>query len=232
MIIPVYDLCYLLVAWLVLCKGLSRNTGNTLLQAFRFILFTSLQLIYLTLKSLGAQVDAPSPITHIALDMRAIYSKLKLDPELIRIFCCPTCFKQYPANTRLSKCNYRKSAKAPYCNTPLFKSVYRKNKKGQRKPKQVPRCFYTTQSFDSWLEYLVSRPELDPYFHETFGKKGNWHPGGKMHDVYDSPAWQEYISDFLDGPYHLVFALYLDWFNPLGNKSAGRVVASSWSTYC
>lgn len=176
------------------------------------------------LKGLGAQINPPSSFNDIPLDMRSIYSKLNLNPDLIRIFCCPKCFKQYPPNTRLSKCNYRRSAKSHhYCNTPLFKYIYRKNKKGQQKLKKVPQCFYTTQSLESWLTYLVSRPELDHCFHQTFAKQGNFHPGSRMHDVYDSPAWQEYMADFLTGPYHLVFALYVDWFNALGNKQAGKI---------
>ncbi|KIK49924.1 hypothetical protein GYMLUDRAFT_139418, partial [Collybiopsis luxurians FD-317 M1] len=42
-----------------------------------------------------------------------------------------------------------------------------------------------------------------------------------MHDISDSPFWQS-IRDFLKSEYHLVFATYIDWFNPLGNKTAGK----------
>ncbi|KIK53637.1 hypothetical protein GYMLUDRAFT_250223 [Collybiopsis luxurians FD-317 M1] len=46
-----------------------------------------------------------------------------------------------------------------------------------------------------------------------------------MQDVYDSPAWQEHLRNYLHTPYHLVFAVYVDWFNPLGNKAAGKTIS-------
>jgi hypothetical protein len=44
-----------------------------------------------------------------------------------------------------------------------------------------------------------------------------------MHDIYDSPAWSS-LHPFLQSPYHLVFALYIDWLNPLTNKIAGMSI--------
>jgi hypothetical protein len=41
-----------------------------------------------------------------------------------------------------------------------------------------------------------------------------------MHDVHDSPAWKDLYA-FGPSPYHLIFGLYVDWFNPFTNKIAG-----------
>ncbi|KAJ3926363.1 MAG: hypothetical protein NXY57DRAFT_1051411 [Lentinula lateritia] len=45
-----------------------------------------------------------------------------------------------------------------------------------------------------------------------------------MSDIQDSPAWQS-LKGFLTSKYHLVFAVYIDWFNPYTNKIAGKVVS-------
>lgn len=206
-----------MVAWLVLCKGLSRDTANIVLRAFRLIIFATVYLIYLALKGLGIQITQPSPITGIRLDIRTVYSSLDLNPRLIRKVCCPKCFKHYPHNTRRQFCDFKKSPKGRKCKTPLFKTKQTQNGK-----KQIPRCLYTTQSFESWLEYLLSRPKIEECLRQTYGKsRGNWRPGERMRDIYDSPAWQEHIRNFLQSPYHLAFSVYVDWFNPLGNKAAG-----------
>ncbi|KAF9062887.1 hypothetical protein BDP27DRAFT_1368511 [Rhodocollybia butyracea] len=42
----------------------------------------------------------------------------------------------------------------------------------------------------------------------------------KSRKLEASPAWQEHMRNFLKSPYHLAFAIYLDWFNPLGHKIA------------
>lgn len=205
------------MAWLVLRKGVSRDTANITLRAFRLIISSTVYLIYLALKGLGLQVPQPSPIVGIRLDTRTVYSVLDLDPHLIRNVCCPKCFKHYPADTQLRLCDFKKSPKGRKCKTPLFRT-----KETQNGKKRVPYCLYTTQSFQSWLEYLLSRPKIEACLHQTYSRsQGNWRPGERMRNIYDSPAWQEHMRDFLKSPYHLAFAIYLDWFNPLGNKIAG-----------
>jgi hypothetical protein len=44
-----------------------------------------------------------------------------------------------------------------------------------------------------------------------------------MCDLQDSPAWQD-LTGIFSTPHHLVFGIYVDWFNPFTMKIAGKVV--------
>ncbi|KAF7373974.1 hypothetical protein MSAN_00610100 [Mycena sanguinolenta] len=45
-----------------------------------------------------------------------------------------------------------------------------------------------------------------------------------MRDIQDSPAWRS-LGNYLLTRYHLVFAFYVDWFNPFTMKIAGQVLS-------
>jgi hypothetical protein len=47
--------------------------------------------------------------------------------------------------------------------------------------------------------------------------------GADMHDIQDSPAWQD-LTGLFPTPYHLVFGIYIDWYNPFTNKIAGKLI--------
>ncbi|KAJ3991699.1 hypothetical protein F5050DRAFT_1580963, partial [Lentinula boryana] len=210
----------LLVAWLILRAGVSHNTANIVLKALHFITATALELIYVALQSSGFNTARPSASVDVPLDIRTVYSKLELEPDIQRLFCCPTCFKVYPANTTLKKCNYKRTPRAHACDTALW--TYRHTKKGRI---QIPRCLYTTTTFKSWLQYFLSRPSIDKCLHKTFSTKTQHPvPQERMYDIQDSPFWHTIRPD-LNSPYDLVFSVYVDWFNPLGNKQAGKQIS-------
>ena len=90
----------------------------------------------------------------------------------------------------------------------------------------VPHSLYTTQSFDSWLESFLSQKIIEQGLKETFQQYINNPPTafcGTMKDIHDSPAWKN-LRAFLLSPYHLVFGIYVDWFNPFSNKIAGKIL--------
>ena len=86
----------------------------------------------------------------------------------------------------------------------------------------VPRRLYTTQSFDSWLSFFLSRQIIEDALDESFRRRGHSTAalGGDMHDVHDSPAWRD-LTGLFSTAHHLVFGIYIDWFNPFTNKIAG-----------
>ena len=151
------------------------------------------------------------------LDIQTVYSWCRLDPTIEQIICCPKCFKQY-SNGGPSQCNWRCSPRSRPCKTDPY--TQHETSGGLQR---IPKCLYTTQSFESWLIFLLSHSQIEDHLYQTFAKSQGVFNPGRMHDIYESPAWSS-LRPFLQSPYHLVFALYIDWFNPLTNKIAGMSV--------
>jgi hypothetical protein len=47
-----------------------------------------------------------------------------------------------------------------------------------------------------------------------------------MRTIWDSPAWRTSLGNFPTTPGNLTFSFYIDWFNLLTNKTAGKTVSS------
>lgn len=206
------------MTWLTLSAGVSRNTANTVLVALRFIFDVVFRAIHTALTTAGISVGHISGIA-LPSDVRTLYKHGNLEPELIRTPCCPKCYTQYPGGTLLNHCSWKRSPWAKQCGEELYQ--HRHTKDG---PKRVPRCLYTSQSFPSWLTWFLSRPRIDECLHQTFTQHQNPpqpHPGRRMYDIFDSPAWES-LRGYLLTAYHLVFGMYIDWFNPFTNKISGK----------
>ena len=73
----------------------------------------------------------------------------------------------------------------------------------------IPRHLYTTQSFDSWLKYFLSREVIIESLEETLQCTQLPHVfSAEMHDVQDSPAWRELMGPH-PSAYHLHFSFYV-----------------------
>ena len=213
---PVFDLCYLIVVWLSLGAGVSREAGNRISKALNFIMFTIVRLIQIVLAPIGIKAILSRKI-NIPGEIRTIYTHFELKPEILCVICCPQCFKQYTTGVVPLQCTWRHSPHSRPCGADLY--VARHTHNGLNR---VPKCLYTSQSFDSWLAFLLSRPQIDDCLHQTFAKLQNpFNPTACMHNIHDSPAWYSF-RPFLQSCYYLVFAMYIDWFNPFTNKIAGE----------
>jgi hypothetical protein len=217
---PVIELCCLLVAWLNLHAGVSRTTANIVLKALQFILATTLQLLCVALQSAGfGEIKVPQ--IHLPKDIRSIY-KQGMEPVIDRVACCPTCYSLYPADHPIPEtCTYQRSQLAHVCGTALWRD--RKTRKGV---KRVPTRLFSTQSLDSWLRFFLARPDIEDHLEKSASRNQNRYPQGNaytMHDIADSPAWAS-LGNYVRFPYNLVWAVYVDWFNPFSNKIAGMSV--------
>jgi hypothetical protein len=117
-VMPVIDLCCLIVAWLSLQSGISRDTANILLHLFKFIILTTLRLIKLALAAVDIKTSELTELK-MSLDIWTVYSQCQLDPTIEQIICCPKCFKQYP-NGGPSHCNWCRSPRSRPCNTDIY----------------------------------------------------------------------------------------------------------------
>ena len=96
-------------------------------------------------------------------EIRTIYTHFELKPEILCVICCPQCFKQYTTGVVPLQCTWRHSPRSRPCGADLY--VARHTHNGLNR---VPKCLYTSQSFDSWLAFLLSRPQIDDCLHQTF----------------------------------------------------------------
>ncbi|KAJ7613441.1 hypothetical protein FB45DRAFT_266961 [Roridomyces roridus] len=223
---PITMLCVTLAAWLNLHVGVSRENSSIFLKALGFILSTAITSIFSVLRFTGAKLETPS--LNIPKDIRTVYQH-GLEPQIIQTACCPVCYKPYPVDPTKPEekipdiCDWRKSPRSHACGAVLVKQVRNPNGTVQR----LPVFTYCTQSFESWLQFFLSRPQVDQELDRSFQKqqaRQNMPQPKVMRDVQDSPAWNG-LRHFLASKYHLVFSFYIDWFNPLTNKIAGPVVS-------
>jgi hypothetical protein len=191
--------------------------ANLLLQALHLILFTTLATIEAALLLSGFKIKFSD--IELPQDVRTAYQHHIPKPKIIWTVCCPRCFSLIPRLVPWT-CQWKPSARSRPCNTILWKRQY--TRKGM---KLVPQCLYTTQDFDSWLKFFLSRPVIEDSLEKTFSQRTNRSApnfGSEMHDVQDSPAWRDLNNYLYSGPFNLLFGIYVDLFNAFGNKIAGE----------
>ncbi|KAF9037878.1 hypothetical protein BDZ89DRAFT_982584, partial [Hymenopellis radicata] len=218
---PILKALHMIMAWLSLCAGASRATCNIILRAFDFIINLVLVILLDSLRLHGVHI---TPITiHIPRDIRTVFKNSEyLDIEIIRTICCPTCFTPYEIPQVVpDRCTWKASPRSKPCNEPLWKD----RQSPAKGPKKVPRSWFNMQSFKAWLKWFLSRPEIEEYLRKSF-QKSQAAPTSPniMRDFDDSPIWKSF-RDYFQTPYHLMFGVYIDWFNPYTNKIAGKVVS-------
>lgn len=211
----------LLVIWLHNRAGVSRSVTNKILQGLQLVISVTLSIVEAALSSSGFTVKLSS--IKVPRDIHTAYQLHCPEPEIIRTACCPQCFSLYPRPIPW-QCQWKASPRSRPCNTELWKL-----QNTQKGPKWVPQRLYTTQSFDSWLQFFLSRQDIEDCLHKTLQHRRNHPPaafGASMNDIQESPAWND-LQGFIQSPYHLLFGIYIDWFNPHTNKIAGKFVTNS-----
>ncbi|KAF9058421.1 hypothetical protein BDP27DRAFT_1432859 [Rhodocollybia butyracea] len=193
----IVNLCCTLVIWLNLTAGVSRNTANIILKVLQLILSTTFNIVEVALTS-NLGVNAKLPAVHIPQDIRTAYH------------ICGN------IGTLPWRCGWKESPGARVCGAELW----RRQRFGHRS-KWVPKTLYNTQNFESWLHFFLSRKTTEAYLESAFLHTPAAF-GAEMHDCQDSPAWKD-LHNYLSNRYHLVFSLYIDWFNPYTNKIAGII---------
>lgn len=182
------------------------------------------QAVTIALFACGVNVKFPE--IGIPKDVRTAYKKHFVEPQLERYMCCPKCFSLYPTNPfpgQFVRCMWKASPQSKPCNTELWR-----RKRTRYRIRMVPKCLYTTQPFDQWLQFFLSRKKIDDALratHERITENPMVH-GAEMRDVQDSPGFRNLFGG-VQSPYNLGFGLYVDWFNLHKMKIAGMFLPSS-----
>jgi hypothetical protein len=200
-----------LVSWLYIRCGLSRAHASKVLQLVVWLVLCAIRFGRLFGHALGDENPIPD-----MRDVRTAIATLAIEPVLQRSVCCPKCFAPYHLDAMPEICPRRETARSRPCGERLWTT--RQTKRG---PKLVPRRLYTTQSFPAWLRFFLARPGIEDLLDKSYMPRPN---DGHMRDVWDSPAWCS-LGAFPFTYGNLVFSYYIDWFNPLTNKIAGKKVS-------
>ncbi|KAJ3534922.1 hypothetical protein NM688_g7054 [Phlebia brevispora] len=220
---PYILMAFVLVVVLHSMAAVARHETTFILASLRFMIFTALATNY-------DIATANRMISDIPKDIRTVLSSLNLEPEYIIYASCPRCSAIYAPNNSKPKdpyphrCGHAEPG-CPPCNASLVKPA-----NGQS-PRHtfVPLKPYPYQPFGKWLASLFARPGLEQHL-ETAWKRPVPALHGACKDIWDTPVIREFMGPDKQtlfsvqplGSVHLVFSLFIDWFNPFGNKKAGK----------
>ena len=149
---------------------------------------------------------------------------------------CPTCCATYAPNPSNPDDPYphacfHAETDRPQCGTTL---VYSELIASRRKGDPARTVFrplrpYPYRSFKSWLEQLLRREKVEDILEKSWERRAD-NDAEPWEDILDSCGIREFLgpdrqtrfSVQANGSLHLVFSLFIDWFNPHGNKTAGK----------
>ena len=187
-------------------------------------------------KLTGAQCQL---LHQIPSDIRTTIKMLDLEPDMVVDASCPTCSALYPSVSRMKNstaifpttCTHLETDKPP-CNTPLLEPrdgrKARKRKSSVGESDSAPCRPFARRSFKSWIADMLARPGVLTLMRNAWDRSPS--SASLWADIMDAPALRNFLgpdgrtlfSAQPEGSLHLAFSLFIDWFNPYGNKQAGK----------
>lgn len=207
--------------------GLSRHHTNFLLLVLQSVVVAAAGKVADSLPEFGGRHQTKDNIHSLISgwpkDIRSALNLLDVDPELRQYICCPTCFSLYgpfPEHQAdnyqniSTHCAHRATPSSEPCGVPLF------GKCGS------PSRRFWYQPLDWWIGRFLSRAEVMASLRTTTGPDCI-----RMFDIWDGSAFRQFRgpdgklyfgSENPRSEVHLAFSLFVDWFNPFGNKQGGK----------
>lgn len=210
--IPVQYLAfYIALAALYLLSGVSRDVTNVLLKMFPILL--ELAAAHHVAQAHSFLTDKP----HVPFaDIREVVKQLDIDPDIRVYASCPRCSAIYAATSTKDGTQYPNKCSFDKCSQKLLSANGR------------PLRPYGYQPLASWLHSFLSRTDIVEAIEKNME---HWKNAASVdyRDIFFSPGLRTFLGPdkkpFLDAPQgemRLVFGLNVDWFNPHGNKAAGK----------
>ena len=217
----------------------SRNHTNFILVALRVLIVSTLTRVLLyplgktSTGSDGRQEGLPAEVGAMFSDwpedIRTAMRIFDIDPSLLEYICCMRCFSLYgPFSEGTTTyddvpqfCIFQETPSSDPCGACLLQEHGKESRPSSR---------YFFQPLTSWISRFLSRPDVVRSLHrgvppvsESFS--------GRMNDIWDGemlrsiagPNGQPFFELSSQSPeLHLAFGLFINWFNPYGNKQAGK----------
>ncbi|WAQ87537.1 hypothetical protein PtA15_8A441 [Puccinia triticina] len=152
-------------------------------------------------------------------DPRTLISRADLDPELVDSICCQTCFRLYPQDVNAPMvCEYKPFTSSRPCDEELFtQKTTHLDFRLLAKPD-------TEEAIDAWARELSRSDEvLMDVQHGSNYQNMDW--GDSTPPPESAGSDSDDMETSLDrrAPLNLILSLFVDWFNPRGNKTSGKV---------
>ncbi|MBW0533732.1 hypothetical protein O181_073447 [Austropuccinia psidii MF-1] len=226
------------ISWLNLECGLSKENSQKARDQL-------IKILEEALKRNGTELTISKLIPR---DIRTIIKNLGLEVSFEEYVCCSKCFSLYHAEIAPDVCVYQVSATTQPCGVDLFhplrmkqdpqvnifakelippspKWVHGKILPPHKPRSRIPKSILITQSLTYWLRWFLNVSGVE----ETMEK---WHnelesqPPVPIIDVAQGAMWKTlFQNEARNSSWTLAFSLFIDWFNPLQNKLAGRQVS-------
>jgi hypothetical protein len=224
---PALQVTFFLVVTCQVLLGVSRRGCSFLLQMIQYI-------IHLTLLRLGLNLSQGDEklLSGIPTDPRTIEKAFYLGNKNTIFAVCPNpdCHSNYeptfhegsPIPHYPATCNYREFHGGPKCGTPLVKP-----RRVNGHTIHIPIKSFVAFSFKHWLGGMLARSGFEKKMDKAWVPcKERLTP--EMKDIFDAEVLRNFKG--LDGQHfstggeegRYVFSLCIDYFNPLGNKQAGK----------
>lgn len=238
-LLPSFLACITTAIILHQLSNLPREPTNFLLAALQIVVTSSCCQV---VEALGTEYNRDvikSKVLNILqlnkwpTDIRTASQAIHLDPDLLLYANCTECCALYPLDSHgqyPQLCTHRETQGSEPCGNHLTAVS---NEDG---PPRVIKLF-GYQSMKAWLGRLLSRPDIEKVIAETTSQRRQpvfsritklWAPG-PIKDIWDADVFRNFKGpdgrQWLDAPpteARLIFSLFVDWFNPFGNKAAGK----------
>jgi hypothetical protein len=208
--------------------GVSRRGCTFMLSMIQYI-------IHLTLLRLGPDLSQGDEklLSDVPTDHRASERAFSLDAKTTILAVCPNpnCHFTYeprfqndsPIPIYPDTCTHLEFPDGKKCGTPLLKP-----RRTNGHTIHLPIKPFVAFSFKDWLGGLLSRSGFEEKMDDAWAPSTNLTPSKEMKDIFDAEILrnfkgfdgQLFSTSGKEGRY--VFSLCVDFFNPLGNKQAGK----------
>lgn len=245
---PLVQISILMAVTCSVILNLPRRGCSWLFQITQFIIQTTvLKAISLVnnliASTLGIQSFLPnieslpyfqSILSDFPRDIRTSTDQFNLDSQKTIYATCSQCHEIYAPTIHngipvYPKTCQRKTYGHPACNRAL---VCQKQIEGRTI--YVPIKPYISYDFKDWLAGVLSRQGFETMMDSAWDRMKNELPDGLLNDIFQGSVIQNFKGP--DGTTHFsmsggkdagryLFAVSVDWFNPLGNKQAGKKVS-------